>query len=177
MSFLTLEFIPSHNRSLFVVPIKHFVPLEGRGVSTVRAFDSFLLVNFVPHDNTYDTLQIVNLATSNYFPGFAVLSVTTLATLPASHSRSCRVSGESMAWKKTIVTFVITNLVCCAGLSQESRQTRELRQKIRVESNLVVLTVIVKDDSGRLDCITMSAPSTVHFGCMTTIGSEGRSRT
>jgi protein-S-isoprenylcysteine O-methyltransferase Ste14 len=27
------------------------------------------------------------------------------------------------------------------------------------------------------DCITMSAPSTVHFGCMTTIGSEGRSRT
>jgi hypothetical protein len=109
MSFLTLEFIPSHNRSLFVVPIKHFVPLEGRGVSTVRAFDSFLLVNFVPHDNTYDTLQIVNLATSNYFPGFAVLSVTTLATLPASHSRSCRVSGESMAWKKTIVTFVITN--------------------------------------------------------------------
>jgi hypothetical protein len=28
-----------------------------------------------------------------------------------------------------------------------------------------------------LDCITMSAPSTVHFGCMTTIGSEGRSRT
>jgi VWFA-related protein len=55
-----------------------------------------------------------------------------------------------MAWKKTIVTFVITNLVCCAGLSQESRQTRELRQKIRVESNLVVLTVTVKDDSGRL---------------------------
>ena len=28
-----------------------------------------------------------------------------------------------------------------------------------------------------LDCITMSAPSTVHCGCMTTIGSERRSRT
>jgi hypothetical protein len=27
------------------------------------------------------------------------------------------------------------------------------------------------------DCITMSAPSTVHCGCMTTIGSERRSRT
>jgi len=55
-----------------------------------------------------------------------------------------------MAWKKTISTFVITNLVCCTGLSQESKQTRELRQKIRVESNLVVLTVTVKDDRGRL---------------------------
>jgi VWFA-related protein len=55
-----------------------------------------------------------------------------------------------MAWKKTISTFVITNLVCCTGLSQESKQTRELRQKIRVESNLVVLSVTVKDDRGRL---------------------------
>ena len=42
------------------------------------------------------------------------------------------------------------NLVCCAGLSQESKQTRELQQKIRVESNLVVLTVTVKDDHGRM---------------------------
>jgi VWFA-related protein len=55
-----------------------------------------------------------------------------------------------MAWKKTIVTFVITCLVCCTGLSQESKQTRELRQKIRVKSNLVVLTVTVKDDRGKL---------------------------
>ena len=68
----------------------------------------------------------------------------------ASHSRSSRTSGEYMAWKKTISTFVITNLVCCTGLSQESKQTRELRQKIRVESNLVVLTVTVKDARGRL---------------------------
>ncbi len=35
-------------------------------------------------------------------------------------------------------------------LSQESRQTRELQQKIRVESDLVVLTVTVKDDQGKL---------------------------
>jgi hypothetical protein len=68
----------------------------------------------------------------------------------ASHSRSSRTSGEYMAWNKTISTFVITSLVCCTGLSQESKQTRELRQKIRVESNLVVLTVTVKDDRGRL---------------------------
>jgi len=39
---------------------------------------------------------------------------------------------------------------CCAGFAQESKQTRELRQKIRVESNIVVLTVTVKDGSGRL---------------------------
>jgi hypothetical protein len=32
-------------------------------------------------------------------------------------------------------------------------------------------------DGNPLDCITMSAPSTVHCGCMTTIGSEERSRT
>jgi Ca-activated chloride channel homolog len=55
-----------------------------------------------------------------------------------------------MAWKKTIATFVITMMVCCAGLAQESKQTKELRQKIRVESNLVVLSVTVKDDRGRL---------------------------
>ena len=55
-----------------------------------------------------------------------------------------------MAWEKTISAFVITTLVCCTGLSQESKQTRELRQKIKVESNLVVLTVTVKDDRGRL---------------------------
>jgi len=59
----------------------------------------------------------------------------------ASHSRSSRISGEYMAGRKTISNFVITNLVCCTGLSQESKQTRELRQKIRVESNLVVLSV------------------------------------
>jgi len=55
-----------------------------------------------------------------------------------------------MAWKKIISTFVITTLVCCTGLSQESMQTRELRQKIGVESNLVVLSVTVKDDRDRL---------------------------
>ena len=55
-----------------------------------------------------------------------------------------------MAWNRTISTFVITNLVCCTGLSQESKQTRELRQKIRVESNIVVLTVTVKDERGKL---------------------------
>ena len=53
---------------------------------------------------------------------------------------------NKMAWNRTISTLVITNLVCCTGLSQESKQTRELRQKIRVESNIVVLTVTVKDD-------------------------------
>ena len=55
-----------------------------------------------------------------------------------------------MAWKRSIATFLISNLLCCACLSQESKQTRELRQKIRVESNLVVLTVTVKDGSDRL---------------------------
>jgi Ca-activated chloride channel homolog len=55
-----------------------------------------------------------------------------------------------MVWKKTASTVVITTLVCCSGLSQESRRTRELQQKIRVESDLVVLTVTVKDDKGRL---------------------------
>ena len=55
-----------------------------------------------------------------------------------------------MAWNRTISTFVIMNLVCCTGLSQESKQTRELRQKITVESNIVVLTVTVKDDRDKL---------------------------
>ena len=55
-----------------------------------------------------------------------------------------------MTWKKTVFTLMITTLVCCSGLSQESRQTRELQQKIRVESNLVVLSVTVKDDHGKL---------------------------
>ncbi len=67
----------------------------------------------------------------------------------ASHSRPSRISGEYMALKKTISTLVISTLVCCTGLSQESKQTRELQQKIRVESDLVVLTVTVKDDHGR----------------------------
>jgi VWFA-related protein len=57
---------------------------------------------------------------------------------------------EYMAWNRSIATFLITNLFCFAGLSQESKQTRELRQKIRVESNIVVLTVTVKDGNGRL---------------------------
>jgi uncharacterized protein len=35
----------------------------------------------------------------------------------------------------------------------------------------------IAPDKPVLDCITMSAPSTVHFGCMTTTGSEERSRT
>ena len=55
-----------------------------------------------------------------------------------------------MAWKRIISTLLVTNLVCCAGVSQESKETRELRQKIRVESNIVVLTVTVRDGSDRL---------------------------
>jgi Ca-activated chloride channel homolog len=55
-----------------------------------------------------------------------------------------------MGWKKTVSTFVMANLVCCTGFAQESKQTRELRQKIRVESNLVVLSVTVKDERDRL---------------------------
>jgi VWFA-related protein len=55
-----------------------------------------------------------------------------------------------MAWNRSIATFLITNLFCCPGFSQESKQTRELRQKIRVEANIVVLTVTVKDGSDRL---------------------------
>jgi VWFA-related protein len=55
-----------------------------------------------------------------------------------------------MAWKKAAFTLVSTALICCSGLSQESRQTRELQQKIRVESDLVVLTVTVRDEKGKL---------------------------
>jgi VWFA-related protein len=55
-----------------------------------------------------------------------------------------------MAWKRSIAAFLVTNLFCFAGIFQESKQTRDLRQKIRVESNIVVLTVTVKDGSGRL---------------------------
>jgi Ca-activated chloride channel homolog len=55
-----------------------------------------------------------------------------------------------MAWKKSVSTLVITTLVCCSGVSQESRQTRDLQQRIRVESNLVVLSVTVKDDQSKL---------------------------
>src|SRR5215469_711054 len=55
-----------------------------------------------------------------------------------------------MAWKRTIATFLTASFLCCAALSQEPKQTRELRQKIRVESNIVVLTVTVKDGNGRL---------------------------
>jgi Ca-activated chloride channel homolog len=55
-----------------------------------------------------------------------------------------------MTWKKTVFTLVSTTLLCCGGFSQESRQTRELQQKIRVESNLVVLSVTVKNSQGKL---------------------------
>ena len=55
-----------------------------------------------------------------------------------------------MARKRTIFTFVIANLVCCTGFSQEAKQTQELRQGIRIESNLVVLAATVKDDRNRL---------------------------
>lgn len=55
-----------------------------------------------------------------------------------------------MIWKRRATLFAIASLVCYAGFPQESKQTRELRQKIRVESNLVVLSVTVKDGSGRL---------------------------
>jgi Ca-activated chloride channel family protein len=63
--------------------------------------------------------------------------------------RHSHLAEEYMAWKKSASTLVVAGLACCAGLSQESRQTRELQQKIRVESDLVVLTVTVKDDHGK----------------------------
>jgi VWFA-related protein len=55
-----------------------------------------------------------------------------------------------MAWKRSFLTLVIASLVCCTGFPQESKQTQELRQRIRIESNLVVLAVTVKDDRNRL---------------------------
>jgi VWFA-related protein len=55
-----------------------------------------------------------------------------------------------LRWKKSIATFLVPSLFCFGGVAQESKQTRELRQKIRVESNIVVLTATVKDGSGRL---------------------------
>lgn len=55
-----------------------------------------------------------------------------------------------MTWKKSIASFLFTSLFCGAGFSQESKQTRELRQTIKVESNIVVLSVTVKDSDGRL---------------------------
>ena len=55
-----------------------------------------------------------------------------------------------MAWKKTASIAVITTLVCCRGFSQQSRQTRELQEKIRVESDVVILSVTVKDSRGKL---------------------------
>ena len=55
-----------------------------------------------------------------------------------------------MGWKRIIATFAVASVFGCAALSQESKQTHELRQKIRVESNIVVLTVTVKDGNGRL---------------------------
>jgi VWFA-related protein len=55
-----------------------------------------------------------------------------------------------MTWKRSFTTFLIANFFCLASLPQESKQTRELRQKIKIESNIVVLTVTVKDGSGRL---------------------------
>jgi len=55
-----------------------------------------------------------------------------------------------MPWNRSIAILLITNLFSCAGFSQESKQTRELRQKIRIESNIVVMTVTVKDGTGRL---------------------------
>src|SRR5262249_21722525 len=58
--------------------------------------------------------------------------------------------ASHMIWKRSILVLVVANLFCVVGFSQESKQTRELRQKIRVESNLVVLTVTVKDGSGQL---------------------------
>jgi hypothetical protein len=38
--FLILEFIPIRNRSLFVLTIKQFVPLEDRGLPAFRTFDA-----------------------------------------------------------------------------------------------------------------------------------------
>ena len=55
-----------------------------------------------------------------------------------------------MAWMKIVSTGALATFVCCGVLPQESRQTRDLQQRIRVESNLVVLTVTVKDDRGKL---------------------------
>lgn len=60
-----------------------------------------------------------------------------------------RSSSEWTDWKRSVSIFVMATLVCCSAASQESRQTRELQQKIRVESNLVVLSVTVKDERGK----------------------------
>jgi hypothetical protein len=57
---------------------------------------------------------------------------------------------SGIRWASLASMCLLSTLFGQTGLSQESKQTRELRQKIRVESNLVVLTVTVKDDRGRL---------------------------
>jgi VWFA-related protein len=77
-----------------------------------------------------------------------IRQATTRATLRCVSFTTSR-TPRNMPSQKIISTLAITTLVCCSGLSQESRQTRELQQKIRVESDLVVLTVTVKDDHGK----------------------------
>jgi VWFA-related protein len=79
--------------------------------------------------------------------GFALISDKAQADLSACDHD---ILASHMIWKRSILVLVVANLFCFVGFSQESKQTRELRQKIRVESNLVVLTVTVKDGSGQL---------------------------
>ena len=55
-----------------------------------------------------------------------------------------------MTWKRTISGLVVAILFCSTARAQQSRQTRDLREKIRVESDLVALSVTVKDSRGEL---------------------------
>jgi VWFA-related protein len=51
---------------------------------------------------------------------------------------------------RTVSVLAVAILFCSAGSAQESKQTRDVREKIRVESDLVVLSVTVKDSRGEL---------------------------
>ena len=55
-----------------------------------------------------------------------------------------------MPWKRTISALVVAILPCSTAAAQQSRQTNDLRERIRVESDLVLLSVTVKDSRGKL---------------------------
>jgi hypothetical protein len=55
-----------------------------------------------------------------------------------------------MPWKGTISALVVAILPCSTAAAQQSRQTNDLRERIRVESDLVLLSVTVKDSRGKL---------------------------
>jgi Ca-activated chloride channel homolog len=55
-----------------------------------------------------------------------------------------------MSWKRMIVAAVAAMFFCCGGFGQQSRQTREVQEKIRVETDVVVLSVTVKDSNDKL---------------------------